>query len=45
LEFLKYRFAAQQSTTDNYEKRINELETEIKLQKARVMAFDAVKLF
>lgn len=45
LEILKYRFATQGSTIDNLEKRINELEADIKLQKARLVAFDVVKLF
>ncbi|CAF1363664.1 unnamed protein product [Rotaria sordida] len=45
LEILKYQFAAQQSVIDNHEKRINELETDIKLQKAKMLAFDVIKLF
>ena len=45
LELLKYRFATQKNTIDNHENRINELEVHIKLQKARMMAFDVVKLF
>ncbi|CAF3315739.1 unnamed protein product [Rotaria socialis] len=45
LEFLKYRFAAQGSTRGNHEKRINEVEADIKLPKGRLMAFNAVKLF
>ena len=40
LELLKYRLATQQSTIDNLEKKINALEGEVKLQKARVIAFD-----
>ncbi|CAF4338557.1 unnamed protein product [Rotaria sp. Silwood2] len=45
LEYLKYRFAAQQRIIDSHEKRINELENDMKLQQARMMAFDIVKLF
>ena len=45
LELLKYRFAIQQSVIDNHEKKINALETDIKLQKAKMIAFDVIKLF
>ena len=45
LELLKFRFATQQNTIDNHEKKIDVLESEIKLQKARVIAFDVIRLF